>query len=213
MTQGIGLGNDIPLAYRPITEPAREAVTRPPAGVKYVTAPNGRTVPVGHAQWKWDVSHHPIDGSERSRIEICDKRDIVSIAQNSIKNTGTLKSSWPDMDTFRADYNLQPYRSLEGVDYAQYGYTKIGRVWVDPQDREDVDYANELNLPCTEKIAKWIDNTGSWLITQFDPENTRHSTTNTLSNDPITKFGQQMDKTIAIEIEKGVNYWKSFLVG
>lgn len=199
---GVVLGSDIPGAYWPKTE------TKAPYGVIYVVAPNRSTIPVTHSEFRIS-SNVGAEWGDSDDWYIEDNRDIVSTSQNSVRDTHH-KTKISDMKDWPHKF---PYRALEGVDYSRYGFIKIGKIWVDPQNREDVEFANDLIRPTNEKVAKWVEDTGSWLIKPFDPENKRKNTTNEFSDDPFVQCGQKMDIAIAAKIEEGANYWKSFFKG
>ncbi len=94
--------------------------TYAPEGAKVykIVSPNGKYVEV---QASCDIFVSSQEFSALGRCLMHDDRDEV----------------WVDSPKGALSSEL-PMRALPNIDYAQYGFTKIGTVWVDPNNARDV---------------------------------------------------------------------------
>ncbi len=84
-----------------------------------VRGPDGRYVPVERS--------HPIETDHEDRIRDYDRRDEVSV---------------PERPVCSLKKNNVSYRAVYGFDYSKYGLIKIGGIWIDPKNEQDIDVVN-----------------------------------------------------------------------
>lgn len=105
-----------------------------------VTAPNGQLIPVDRP--------NPTSAKlfNYFPIRTTDDRDIVSVPENPIDPANLDKCYRIALvyRTYIAYGQTDPRYTItlsDPIDYAHYGFIKIGRIWVDPNNEKDIEIA------------------------------------------------------------------------